>query len=153
MRHLILIILVILSIAGQGFARGTPQGDSGMESSETEPGPAMMMEEEQENGPLDFTDLQNAQMLAEKGPVILFFFADWCPFCRADLEELRSSSAKLDGITVIVVDYDEESELKKKYGITYQHTYVQIDADGEKLAIWNGGGIGGILENTLRGEM
>jgi thiol-disulfide isomerase/thioredoxin len=146
-----LIILVLVPVFG--FPRGKSPEASGMEGSEMEPETVMMMEEERENGLLDFTDLETARMVAEKGPAVLFFYADWCPLCRADLEELRSNTAKLDGVTVIVVDYDEENDLKKKYGITYQHTYVQIDTDGERLAIWNGGGISGILENVSRGEM
>jgi len=37
-----------------------------------------------------------------------------------------------------------------KYGITVQDTYVQIGAMGEKLAIWNGGGVQGILKNVKK---
>jgi hypothetical protein len=53
----------------------------------------------------------------------------------------------------VVVDYDRASELKQMYGVSYQHTYVQIDTDGEKVALWSGGGVDGILGNVLRKEM
>ena len=33
----------------------------------------------------------------------------------------------------------EEKDLAKKYGITYQHTFVQVDAQGKELTKWNGG--------------
>ena len=33
----------------------------------------------------------------------------------------------------------EEKDLAKKYGITYQHTFVQIDSTGKEIAKWNGG--------------
>ena len=41
----------------------------------------------------------------------------------------------------------EEKELAKKYGITYQHTYVQIDSAGKELTKWNGGGAAELLVN------
>jgi hypothetical protein len=41
-------------------------------------------------------------------------------------------------------------DLKKKYGITMQDTYVQIGPMGEKVAIWNGGGVQGILDNIKK---
>ncbi len=41
-------------------------------------------------------------------------------------------AAVLD-ISVVVVNYDRSSELKKKYVVTYQHTYVQIDDSGETI--------------------
>ena len=31
-----------------------------------------------------------------------------------------------------------EMELKQKYGITTQHTFVQVDADGNEVAKWTG---------------
>jgi thioredoxin-related protein len=33
----------------------------------------------------------------------------------------------------------EEKDLAKKYGITYQHTFVQIDSKGNEITKWNGG--------------
>ena len=47
----------------------------------------------------------------------------------------------------MIVDYDKSAELKKKYGITVQDTFVQIGQMGDKLVIWNGGGVDGILKN------
>ena len=39
------------------------------------------------------------------------------------------------------MNYDTEDELKKQYGITQQHTLVQIDSDGNEVEKWIGGGI------------
>jgi hypothetical protein len=36
------------------------------------------------------------------------------------------------------VDFDNETDLRKKYGVTIQHTFVQIDKDGNSLAKWAG---------------
>ncbi len=78
---------------------------------------------------------------------------DWCPTCRAAMNELDGEAARLGNITVVVVNYDRASELKRKYGISYQHTYVQIDAEGNKIALWRGGGIDGVLKNVVRASM
>lgn len=74
--------------------------------------------------------------------VVLFFHADWCPFC---VEADKQFKAKLDqipkGVTVLKTNYDTETALKKKYVVTYQHTFVQIDANGNLVSKWNGGDV------------
>lgn len=98
-----------------------------------------------------FTDLAAAEALAGKAPVVLFFAADWCPYCQADLKEINSNGARLKDITVVVLDYDKEKAAKRQYGVTVQDTFVQIDAEGKKLGAWNGGGVAGILQRVVRG--
>lgn len=73
--------------------------------------------------------------LAARGKVVLFFHADWCPICRPLDAELVSKGVP-EGIHVLKVNYDTASELKKKYGVTYQHTFVQVDAQGNLIAKW-----------------
>ena len=109
------------------------------------PAPSMMMMKPAAFQLIDFTDLEAAQALAAKGPTVLFFSADWCPFCQADLKQFKTEGARLGGIAVVVVDYDTARDLKAKYKVAYQHTYVRIDANGDATAVWNGGGIDGIL--------
>lgn len=73
---------------------------------------------------------------------ILYFHADWCPVCRPLDKEFSSMQEKIpEGVVVFKTNYDKESELKKTYGVTYQHTFVQVDATGKKITAWNGGGI------------
>lgn len=76
---------------------------------------------------------------AENGDVVLFFHASWCPSCRglnADIEKNIGSIPA--GVTILKTDYDTQTELKKKYGVTYQHTLVQVDKDGNMLKKWSG---------------
>ena len=76
---------------------------------------------------------------AETGNVVLFFHASWCPSCRglnADIE--NNIDAIPSGVSILKVDYDEETELKKKYAVTYQHTLVQVDKDGNLIKKWSG---------------
>ncbi len=76
---------------------------------------------------------------ADKGDVVLFFHASWCPSCRglnADIEKhLETIPAQL---SILKVDYDTETELKKKFGVTHQHTLVQVDKDGNLIKKWSG---------------
>ncbi|HUI71149.1 MAG TPA: thioredoxin family protein [Spirochaetia bacterium] len=97
-----------------------------------------------------YTNFMSAEKVAAKGPTVLFFAADWCPNCQADLKDINANGSKLGDITVVVVDYDKSSDLKKKYGITAQDTFVQIGPMGEKVAIWNGGGVDGIVAKVQK---
>ncbi len=72
--------------------------------------------------------------------VILFFHAPWCPTCRAVDADITSRITQIpDGVHILKVDYDSATELKKKYGVTYQHTFVEVDARGNMLQKWSGG--------------
>jgi thiol-disulfide isomerase/thioredoxin len=75
--------------------------------------------------------------LAEKGKVVLFFHADWCPICRGLESEVKANMSAIPaGVHILKVNYDTATTLKQKYGVTYQHTFVQVDANGMQLAKW-----------------
>ena len=99
---------------------------------------------------LIFTTLDAAQALAAKHPTVLFFAADWCPYCQADLRDINANGDRLGEVAIVVADYDKATELKAKYRITAQDTFVQIDANGKQKAIWAGGGVDGILSHLVR---
>ncbi len=74
---------------------------------------------------------------AEKGDVVIFFHAGWCPKCQ-ESDKNFNASATPDGLTLLKIDYDNSTELKQKYGVTMQHTYVQVDKDGNEIKQWSG---------------
>jgi thioredoxin 1 len=83
---------------------------------------------------------------------VLFFYANWCPTCNpADASFVKGMKNIPEGVTVIKVNYNDteteegEKELAKKYGVTYQHTFVEIDGKGEVVQKWNGGGLDELL--------
>lgn len=88
---------------------------------------------------LSYADYQQKMsMIAGQGSkVVLFFHAPWCPDCRATDSSLTGSGVPA-GLAVVKVDYDTATELKQKYGITQQHTFVQIDASGTQVKKWTG---------------
>lgn len=77
--------------------------------------------------------------LAENGKVVLFFRASWCPTCRSLDANIRSNADSIPaGVTILDVNYDNSTALKQKYGVTFQHTLVQVDAQGNQIAKWTG---------------
>ncbi len=73
---------------------------------------------------------------ASTGKVVLNFSAPWCPICREAESNFKASKTP-DGLTLLKVDYDSSTALKKKYGVTYQHTFVQVDKAGNLLKKWS----------------
>lgn len=81
--------------------------------------------------------------------VVLFFHAPWCPFCKTADTAFKTNLDKIPkGVTVLKTDYDSNLELRKKYAITYQHTFVQIDASGNQVTKWNSGDIDLLIKNV-----
>jgi len=65
---------------------------------------------------------------------VLFFHAPWCPTCRAAEKDLLARGAGLPaGLVIVKVDYDGATELKQRYGVTRQSTFVQVDGEGREL--------------------
>jgi thioredoxin 1 len=58
-------------------------------------------------------------------PVALHFHADWCPTCRTQEKAFKSMSAEpgLD-ITLLVVNYDTEIDLKRSLRVRSQSTLI-----------------------------
>jgi thiol-disulfide isomerase/thioredoxin len=85
---------------------------------------------------------------AEKGKVVLFFKASWCPSCRVLDSSIKDNRKNIpDGVTILEVDYDSNTDLRKKYGVTTQHTLVEVDANGDLQQKWSGGStLGSIVE-------
>lgn len=67
------------------------------------------------------------------GQRVLFFHAPWCPQCRAIEGDINSNGVP-DGYTILKIDYDSSQELKQKYGVTLQTTFVKVDENGNKTA-------------------
>lgn len=98
---------------------------------------------------LSFETEAQVNTLAAEGKTVVFFFASWCPNCRATVAELNARWADVNpDLTLVIADYDKESALKGKYGVTYQDTFVLLDTAGEPIKSWNAGGVDGLNANT-----
>lgn len=71
--------------------------------------------------------------------IILFFNASWCPTCQVAKKNFEENANNVPaGLVLLDVDYDSNQELRVKYGVTVQHTFVQVDPKGNLLKKWNG---------------
>ncbi len=88
---------------------------------------------------------------AETGDVVLFFHASWCPSCRGLNTSIENNQKLIpEGVSILKLDYDKETELKKKYGVTTQHTLVQVDKDGNLIKKWSGSGSLEVLLSQIK---
>lgn len=96
--------------------------------------------EKSSTSPGSYEDYSEAALnKANAGNVVLFFNASWCPDCRATVRDIEANLENIpEGLTILSVDYDRYADLKKKYGVTYQHTFVQVDESGNQLKKWSG---------------
>jgi thiol-disulfide isomerase/thioredoxin len=70
--------------------------------------------------------------------LVYFFHASWCPICRDIDEDINADSSKIPaGFTIIKTDFDSSTDLRQKYGVTTQYTFVQVDSNGNETAQWS----------------
>lgn len=114
--------------------------DDGVEIEKKEDGSMMTEGEVMSKGSYDdYSPEKIASAAAGDGKALLFFHASWCPTCRAlDSDIEKNAVAIPTGVTILKTDYDKEGELKQKYGVTTQHTLVQVDSEGNLIKKWTG---------------
>lgn len=83
----------------------------------------------------------SAENVANQGysQTIVFFYAPWCPECRAFKKAITENSIP-DGVQILEADFDGSTDLKKRYGVTLQSTFVRVDGGGELQKKWVGYG-------------
>lgn len=88
---------------------------------------------------LEYSDATLMQSIISS-KTVLYFWAPWCSTCSSLDGDIQKDSTIIPLDTIILrVDYDTESELKRKYNVVTQHTFVKIDANGESVTSWVGG--------------
>ncbi len=89
---------------------------------------------------IEYNKADYDKALAEDKTVVLYFYANWCPICRVEQVSTFAafSELQLPNVVGFRVNYkdsdttDDEVELAKQFGVTYQHTKVIIKS-GEKV--------------------
>ena len=98
---------------------------------------------------IDFQSEAQVNELAAQGKTVVFFYAAWCPNCRATITELNARFEEVNpDLTLVIADYDKEAALKSKFGVTYQDTFVLVDDKGDFVKSWNSGGVDGLNSNS-----
>jgi thiol-disulfide isomerase/thioredoxin len=69
---------------------------------------------------------------------VYFFHASWCPICQGIHKEIEADGSKIPaGVTLIKTDFDSATDLRQKYGVTTQYTFVQVDSSGNESSQWS----------------
>ena len=96
-----------------------------------------------------FTKQAYEDALASGKVVYLEFYANWCPICAAQAPEIEAAfkelpTTKVSGFRVNYNDSEtdeDEKNLARQFGITYQHTHVILDSNGslvkKSLEVWD----------------
>ena len=84
-----------------------------------------------------YADYVNDTAAYDNTDVVYFFNASWCPTCNEAVESIEGTGVP-EGVTIVSVDFDSSQDLKQQYGVTQQHTYVQIDPNGDEVQKFSG---------------
>lgn len=80
-------------------------------------------------------DMYSQDKLSSDKTNVLFFHATWCGKCKKADKNLKKEMASFPAdLQVLKVDYDSNQDLRTKYGVTSQHTFVVVDENGEMLS-------------------
>jgi thiol-disulfide isomerase/thioredoxin len=140
-----LVLGAALLLAGCGTA---------MQESASTPGAAEASHLAFSGETLDGTSFDGAQLAGK--PAVLWFWAPWCPTCRAqaagvsrldeqyagrvnvvgvgglgDVADIREYAGQVDGPTQLI---DPDGAVWRHFGVTAQSTYVVLDAEGAVVA-------------------
>jgi len=82
---------------------------------------------------IEFNEADYTKANEEGKTILLYFYASWCPTCRAEQPDTLSAfdQLELDNFVGFRVKYkdgesDFEQELARKFGVPYQHTKVIV---------------------------
>ncbi|WP_371174034.1 thioredoxin domain-containing protein [Buchananella felis] len=84
-----------------------------------------------------YADYKAAKEKFAGNKIVLFFNASWCPACRSITEAISADPSLVPaGTTLVSVDYDQHTDLRQQYGVTMQHTFVELDAKEMQVRQW-----------------
>ncbi len=148
-KYIIAVIVGIVVIGGGALAYSNSQEETiPVASSSNEEAisetPAMTNTESQPSAPqptagsyVTLSEYSSDPTKYASSNKVYFFHASWCPICVSIDKDFKDGSAKIPANTVMIkTDFDSQTELRKKYGVTTQYTFVQVDSNGNETAQW-----------------
>lgn len=109
--------------------------DTMMKTEQTTEEKMMDTESTMEKKVWDYVSYNPDIIASTSGNKVLFFHASWCPSCRSADSHFSSATFPAD-LTVIKTNFDTSGDLKEKYEVTSQHTFVQVDSEGNLVSKW-----------------
>lgn len=135
------VVAVVLVVAGVGIYSSNNSKKEMMVAEKNRGDDQVMMKKENGAMKAGTYEAYGVEKIAKAstGKVVLFFRAPWCPTCRAVDSDIKANLSKIPSeLTILDVDYDSSTALKQKYAVTYQHTFVQVDENGNLIKKWSG---------------
>ena len=84
--------------------------------------------------PGKYIDYNEAAFASASGTRILFFHASWCFQCREIEKGITANLDKIPaGITIFKIDYDSNQDLRRKYGVKMQTSFVKFYEQGKVI--------------------
>ena len=93
--------------------------------------------EKEEMSTWNYTDFSEEKLKNTKWNIVLFFAATWCPACKSADKNFSSENIP-ENLNILKLDYDSNTDLRKKYELTSQHTFVQVDNEWNMIKKWMG---------------
>ncbi|RJQ13767.1 thioredoxin [Candidatus Parcubacteria bacterium] len=90
---------------------------------------------------IDFNKADYEKALASNKLIVLYFYATWCPICRAEVSTAlypAFNDLKTDKVVGFRVNYNDsdtdndEKDLARQHGVAYQHTKVFVQ-NGQRI--------------------
>jgi hypothetical protein len=96
----------------------------------------------------------DGSLVGETANTVLFFHQESCGTCKATEKSLIEDGVPADlQVLKIDIDSDDSVGLKRKYGVTMKHTFVQVDANGELVKKWSGSMSADDIVSQIGGEV
>jgi thiol-disulfide isomerase/thioredoxin len=146
---LITVSLTYLIINKDADTTDSKTGASSSTSVDTNNGTAA--DQQQSSSADSYVDYRDGIIADTSGTKLLFFHAPWCPQCRALEADIKSQGVP-DGVSIIKVDYDNNQQLRREYGVTIQTTVVRVDDDGklvEKFVAYDDPSLDAVIKELL----
>lgn len=94
---------------------------------------------------------------AANRPILLFFYANWCPTCarQEPINVATFNSLSNSNVIAFRVNFNdsdtsvEEEALAEQFGVTYQHTFFTLNSKGEQVEKFLGDTSSEKLKNYL----
>ena len=142
-KETIYVFLIVSIVFIYGCSTGTQSGVQvekiSLEKGETKKNITALTQLAGSTSPYYRFDKAHFENSLQQGKIIfLDFHADWCPICQSEKPGILAAFNELNNENAVgyQVHYndkyttEDDREMAKKYGITYQHTKIIIGKDG-----------------------